>query len=497
MAYSEPASAAPAPLESPHLRDHDYALSEARWMLDLIKKPSAEVSMETRQRIAEQTVDNFANHINAGFLEHRKSATLGGEFAFTEWEGQGSLIRDALGREFIDMLGGFGLYSYGLRHPKIVDAVRAQLDRSPQYSQEMLDPLRAQLGRVIAHITPGDIQKGFFANSGTEAIEGALKLAKLYTGKKGIISMQKGFHGKTLGSLSVTGKGVFREPILPLLEGVRFVPYGCACAVEKELEAAKSVGDGMAAVIIEPVQGEAGGIVPPPDFLPRLREICDYYNVLLIADEVQTGFGRTGKMFGVDHSGIAPDIMCFGKALGGGVVACSAFFSTAKIWSVMEPNPFMHTTTTGGNPIACAAALEVMFEEDTPGQAAVKGDYMMKKLNELKSRYPDILKEVTGQGLLIGMKFPSSNVGYKVASGLFQRRVLTAGTLISAESIRIEPALNVPQELLDETLNRLEDTLKSVKLEPGDIPPAPQMHSFSKPECYGPCGWGTKCFAKG
>jgi putrescine aminotransferase len=487
------------PLESPHLRDHDYALSEARWMLNLVKTPTSEVSLEDRQKIAEQTVDNFANHINAGFLEHRKSATLGGEFAFTEWEGEGSLIRDALGREFIDMLGGFGLYSYGLRHPKIVEAVRAQLDRSPQYSQEMLDPLRAQLGRVMAHLTPGDIQKGFFANSGTEAIEGALKLAKFYTGKKGIISMQKGFHGKTLGSLSVTGKGVFREPILPLLEGVRFVPYGCACAVEQELEAAKSVGDGIAAVIIEPVQGEAGAIVPPPDFLPRLREICDYYKVLLIADEVQTGFGRTGKMFGVDHAGIAPDIMCFGKALGGGVVACSAFFSTAKIWSVLEPNPFMHTTTTGGNPIACAAALaaiEVMLEEDTPRQAAEKGAYMMTKLNELKARYPDVLKEVSGQGLLIGMRFPSSTVGYKVASGLFQRRVLTAGTLISAESIRIEPALNVPVNLLDEVLNRLEDTLKNVKLEPGDIPPPAKVHSFSKPECYGPCAWGTKCLAK-
>lgn len=442
-------------------------------MLDMVKTPTADVPVEARRRIAEKTVENFADHINAGFLEHRKSATLGGEFAITEWEGEGSLIRDALGREFIDMLGGFGLYSYGLRHPKIVEAVKAQLERSPQYSQEMLDPLRAQLARVIAHLTPGAIQKGFFANSGTEAIEGALKLAKFYTGKKGIVSMLKGFHGKTLGSLSVTGKGVFREPILPLLEGVRFVPYGDADAVERVLESAQSVGDGMAAVIVEPVQGEAGGIVPPPEFLPRLRAICDHYGVLLIVDEVQTGFGRTGKIFGVDHSGIEPDIMCFGKALGGGVVACSAFFSTAKIWSVLEPNPFMHTTTTGGNPIACTAALaavEVMLEEDTPGQAAEKGAYVMEKLLELKRRYPDVLKGVSGQGLLIGLLFPSSSVGYKVASGLFQRRVLTAGTLTSAESIRIEPALNVPRELLDEMLNRLDDTLKNVKLEPGDVP---------------------------
>jgi putrescine aminotransferase len=475
----------------PHARDHALALQEARWMLDLIRTPTSEISLPDRQKISERTVENFANHINEGFLEHRKSATLGGEFAFTEWEGEGSLIRDALGREFIDMLGGFGLYSYGLRHPKIVAAVKAQLERSPQYTQEMLDPLRAQLARVIAHITPGDIQKGFFANSGTEAIEGALKLAKFYTGKKGIISMQRGFHGKTLGSLSVTGKAVFREPILPLLEGVRFVPYGCACAVEEELKAAQSVGDDIAAVIIEPVQGEAGAIVPPPDFLPRLRQICDFYGVLLIADEVQTGFGRTGEIFGVDHAAIVPDIMCFGKALGGGVVACSAFFASAKIWSVMEPNPFMHTTTTGGNPLACAAALaaiDVMFEEDTPRQAAMKGKYLITKLKELATRYPDIIRDVTGQGLLIGLKFPSSGVGYRVASGLFQRRVLTAGTLISAESIRIEPALNVPQSLIDETLNRLEDVLKSVRLTSEEVKLEPQKAINRPTYCPHGCG---------
>lgn len=435
-------------------------------MLDLIKRPDSSLSHGERQKISEQTVKNFRNHINAGFLEHRKSATMGGEFAFAEWEGEGSLIRDSLGREFIDMLGGFGLYSYGLRHPKIIQAVKAQLERSPQYSQEMLDPLRAQLAHVIAQITPGDIQKGFFANSGTEAIEGALKLAKIYTKKKGIISMKRGFHGKTLGSLSVTGKAVFREPVLPLLDGVRFVPYGCACAVEREFEVSKSVGDGIAAVIVEPVQGEAGAIVPPPDFLPKLRKLCTEHGALLIVDEVQTGFGRTGMVFGVDHSDVAPDIICMGKALGGGVVACSAFFSTAEIWKVMEPNPFMHTTTTGGNPLACAAGLasiEVMFEENTPAQASHKGEYMINKLRELQSQYPEVLRCVSGQGLLIGLRFPSSAIGYKVAAGLFNRRVLTAGTLISAESIRIEPALNVPQVMLDETLNRLEDVLKEVK----------------------------------
>jgi putrescine aminotransferase len=444
-------------------RDLKKALSEAKRMVGVITSP--EVSINDRKQIASETVENFANHINKGFLEYRKSVTESGDYAVTEWFGQGSVLRDALDREFIDVLGGFGIYSPGIRHPKIVEAVKAQLDRSPQYSQEMLDPLRAHLMKVLSMLAPGDIQYGFFINSGTEAVEGAMKLAKLHTGKSGFISMLKSFHGKTLGSLSLIGKSVFREPLLPLLEGVRHVPFGDYKAVEQALESAKTVGDGIAAVVAEPIQGEAGAIVPPDDFWPKLREICDHYGVLLIADEVQTGLGRTGKVFGVDHWDVTPDIMCLGKALGGGVMPMSAFISTPKIWECMEPNPFMHTSTTGGNPLACSAALahiNVMLEEDLPGQAKEKGEYVLKKLDYLKSIYPDILSVVRGKGLLIGMEFPSDEVGYKVASGLFSRKVLTAGTLTNSKNIRIEPALNVPYETLDEVLNRLEDTFKSM-----------------------------------
>ena len=445
-------------------RDLTKALSEAKRMVDVIIAP--EVSIDDRKIIAAETADNFANHINKGFLEYRKSVTESGDYAVTEWFGQGSILRDALDREFIDILGGFGIYSPGIRHPKIVAAVKAQLDKSPQYSQEMLDPLRAHLMKVLSMLTPGDIQYGFFINSGTEAVEGAMKLAKLYTGKSGFISMLKSFHGKTLGSLSLMGKSVFRKPLLPLLEGVRHVPFGDYAAVNQALETAAAVGDGIAAVVAEPIQGEAGAIVPPDDFWPKLREICDHHGVLLIADEVQTGLGRTGKVFGVDHWDVAPDIMCLGKALGGGVMPMSAFISTPKIWECMEPNPFMHTSTTGGNPLACAAALahiNVMLEEDLPGQAAEKGDYIMKKLAEMKSRYPQILAHIRGKGLLIGMEFPSDEIGYKVASGLFSRKVLTAGTLTNSKNIRIEPALNIPYETLDEVLNRLEDTFKSIQ----------------------------------
>jgi putrescine aminotransferase len=446
-------------------RDVALALSETQRMVDLIMTPDAEVTEEERRRIALETVENFGNHINKGFLEYRKSVTETNDFAVTEWYGQGSVMVDALGREYIDMLGGFGLYSPGIRHPKIIAAVKAQLDRSPQYSQEMLDPLRAHLAKVLALLTPGDIQYGFFANSGTEGVEGAMKLAKLYTRKKGFISMLKGFHGKTLGALSLMGKSVFREPLLPLLEGVRHVPFGDARAVENMLASAKAVGSGIAAVVAEPIQGEAGAIVPPDDYWPRLRELCTHYEVLLIADEVQTGFGRTGKIFGVDHWDVAPDIMCLGKALGGGVVPMSAFLSTPKIWACLEPNPFMHTTTTGGNPLAWAAARAQINEghsDDPPGQAATKGEYILEKLNGLKQQYPGTLEDAHGKGLLIGMEFPSDKTGYAVASGLFSRGVLTAGTLTNSKTIRLEPALNVPMKIVDEMLNRLEDTFKSI-----------------------------------
>ena len=448
-------------------RSIEDGLKEAKRYVEMIVKPEEDITEEERKGIIQDTVENFANHINKGFLEYRKSVTQAGDFAVTEWIGEGSILRDALGREFIDMLGGFGIYSLGIKHPKVVATVKAQLDRSPQYSQEMLDTLRPQLARVLSLITPGDIQYGFFINSGTEAVEGALKLAKLYSGKSGFIAMLKGFHGKTLGSLSVMGKSVFREPLLPLLSGVRFVPFGDADAVEQALASAKAVGDGIAAVISEPIQGEAGAIVPPDDFWPKLREICDRYGVLLIADEVQTGLGRTGKLFGVDHWDVVPDIMCLGKALGGGVLPISGFLSTPKIWKCMEPNPFIHTTTTGGNPVAAAAALSaitVLLEEDLVHQAEEKGIYMLKKLGELREKYPSVLEEVRGKGLLIGMEFYNDEIGWQVASGLFKRGVLTSGTLNNAKTIRIEPALNIPYNLLDEVLNRLNDVFKEIQL---------------------------------
>ncbi|MCS6908610.1 MAG: aminotransferase class III-fold pyridoxal phosphate-dependent enzyme [Anaerolineales bacterium] len=443
----------------------DQAQEYASKWLNIIAK--SEVTEEEGKQIIEESLYNFAEHFNKGWLDYRKSVTEAGDWAATEWTGSGAVFRDVLGREYIDCLGGYGLFDLGWSHPEVIAAVRAQLNRTPMPSQELIDPLRGVLARLMAMITPGDIKYSFFCASGTEAVEGAIKLAKMYTKRSGFIVAVKAFHGKTMGSLSMMGKADYRQPPGILYGGpVYHVPFGDADAVERQLDICKKVGIDIAAVMFEPIQGEAGAIVPPDDFWPRVRELTRHYGVLLIADEVQTGMGRTGKLWGVEHWDVVPDILAVAKSLGGGVMPVSAFCSTEEIWQcMMYPNPFIHTTTTGGGALACSAAIaaiHVTLRDRLWEQAAAKGEYIMPKLQELAARYPQIYHSVTGKGLLIGQHFHNAEVGYKVAAGLFKRGVLVAGTLTSAHTIRIEPPLVITYEQIDEVLNRLEDTLVEV-----------------------------------
>lgn len=434
-----------------------------RW-LEIIGKE--ELDETTAKEVSRETVDNFVNHFNKGWVDYRKSVTEAGDYAGTEWRGEGIYFYDVFGNEYIDCLGGYGALDLGWSHPEVVEAVRAQAGKSGIPSQELMDPLRGVLARLLSLITPGDIDHSFFVSSGTETIEGALKIAKLYTGKHNFISTVAGFHGKTLGSLSVIGKKDFRKALQPFGGQTFYVPFGDAEALEKQLEICATVGIEIAAFIAEPIQGEAGAIVPPDEYWPKVRAICDRFDVLLIADEVQTGMGRTGKLWGVEHWNVVPDILCVAKSLGGGVMPIGAFMGNGKIWRAFEdPNPFIHTTTTGGNPMACAAAIaaiKVTLRDDLPTKAAENGSYFMDKLQGFADRYPQIYKGITGKGLLIGQHFKAPELGYKIAAGLFKRKVLVAGTLISANTVRFEPALIITRGQIDEVLNRLEDTLKEI-----------------------------------
>jgi|CXWL01.1.fsa_nt_gi putrescine aminotransferase len=446
--------------------DYEDALDySSRWM-DLIQKNEFPTTEQAHQIIDESKI-NFAEHYNRNWLEYRKSVTESGDWAAVEWGGSGAVFKDILGREYLDFLGGYGMMDLGWSHPDVVNTVKAQLDRSPMPSQELIDPLRGVLAKLLATITPGDLKYSWFAASGAEANEAAMKIAKLYTGKTAFIVGVKAFHGKTMGALSLMGKADFRAPMGALYAGqVYHVPFGDADAVEKQLEICEKVGIGVAAVMFEPIQGESGAIVPPDDFWPRIRAATKKYGVLLIADEVQTGLGRTGKLWGVEHWGVAPDILTVAKSLGGGVMPISAVTTTEEIFHpMMYPNPFMHTTTTGGGALACSAAISaihVTLRERLWEQAAEKGAYLIPQLEKFASQYPQIYEKITGKGLLIGMHFKTPEIGYKVASGLFKRNLLVAGTLTSAQTIRVEPPLVVTQQQMDVLLDRLSEVLKEI-----------------------------------
>jgi putrescine aminotransferase len=449
-------------------QQRERAVSESRKALALMGK--RELTSEEQDAVVADCVRTFDQYVNPGILEYRKSMST--DYTAVEWRDEGNVFYDIHGREFIDCLGGFGIYILGHRHPTVVQAVREQLEHQALHSQELLDPMRGYASELLALVTPGDIQYTFFCNSGTEATEGALKLAKLNAKRKkathtnGVISCTSGFHGKSMGSLGVTGKAAWREPFLPMTPNVRFIPYGDADALDKELKVCDTIGLDIAAFIAEPVQGEAGAYVPPDDFFPKVREICDKWGILMIADEVQTGMGRTGTFWGIEHWNVAPDIMTAGKALGGAVMPVGCFMATPEAFAPLMDNPYIHTTTFGGNPMATAAvigAINATLEEDIPRQAAEKGAWLKARLEELAERYPDVLVEVRGLGLLIGVQFVSEAVGYAVATGLFGEGILTAGTLFSAETFRYEPPATLTQEQLDQIIERTERVFQRMR----------------------------------
>lgn len=373
-----------------------------------------------------------------------------------EAHAEGCWVTDSEGRRFLDCLGGYGVFSLGHRHPAVIAAVKDQLDKIPLSSQILFDAPKADLAEALARVTPGDLQYSFFVNSGAEAVEGALKLARLHTGRKRVIAAKNAFHGKTFGALSATGRELFRSPFYPLLEGFTHVPYGNIEALEAEMD------DSVAAVLLEPVQGEGGIIVPPDGYLKAVRALCDRFGALFIADEVQTGFGRTGKWFGVDYDGVTPDIMALAKALGGGVMPIGAFTATPAVWDKLIESPFLHTSTFGGNPLACRAglaAIAVMETEKLPEKAAATGEYLLKNLRKLQEQYPYMLEEVRGRGMLIGLSLTKEGAGGFLMSRLIDAGVLAAYTLNNPRVIRIEPPLIMSREEADLALDALTKAL--------------------------------------
>ena len=427
---------------------------EEKFLVDSSKNEK-DPSKKHYENIAEQALLNSINHLNPAF-----GSKLSGAEGAVEFKDEGVYTYDNKGRRYLDCLGGYGIFNVGHRHPKVLDAVRNQLDQVCLHSQELINPWSAYLAKQLASVAPAGLEYSFFCNSGTEAVEGAIKLARLYTGKTEIISTTNSYHGVSMGALSATGRDVFRKPFEPLLNGFKHIEYG-------DIEALKdAIHEDTAAVILEPIQGEGGINVPENGYLTAVRELTEERGILMILDEVQTGMGRTGRMFAAEHEDISPDIMCLAKALGGGVMPIGAFMSTAKIWEVLVPNPTIHNSTFGGNPLACAAAsatVDVLLEENLPARSAVMGNYFMSQLNEMKQEFPEYVVDVRGKGLLIGLEFESEDLRWKVQTELFYRGVLVAATLNSYKTIRLEPPLIITKAQIDLAVRTIKSVLVDIK----------------------------------
>lgn len=427
-----------------------------------------EVSDADKEQITKDTVNYFDNYVSPGWLKYRKSVSTNS--ATVEWRDHDSICEGLYGEEFIDCLGGFGIYTCGHRNPEIIDTVKAQLEHQALHSQELLDPLRGYLAKAVADITPGDLQYCFFTNGGAEAVEMALKLARIATGGRWYISTVGAFHGKSMGAISMGGKNTYRVPYTPMVQQVQHVEYGNAEDTRKAIRNLTAVGEKVAAVIVEPIQGEAGVIVPPDGYLKELREICDEYGVALIFDEIQTGMGRTGTMWRCEYEGVTPDIMTFGKAFGGGIMPITGIICRPPMWTPqLVDNPWLlGSPTFGGNPLCCAAALatiKYMVDNDIPGQCKKKGEILKAGLLKLKDKYPTVIDEVRGTGLMLAMEFVGCEEGYSVAKGMFARGVMTAGTLVNSKCIRFEPAAVITEEQIAAVIERMDAALADTKKE--------------------------------
>jgi len=406
------------------------------------------------ERLTDETIERYRNYVNPGLATvHAFSG-----FAVPGSHARGCYIWDASGRKFLDCVGGYGAFSLGHLHPKVVEAVKRQLEREALKSQYLLCAELAEACELLARVLPGEIRYSFLCGSGTEAVEGALKAARIHTGRPEFIGAVNGFHGKTFGSLSVSGRELYKTPFYPLLPETKHVPFGDVDAL------ASAVSERTAAVILEVIQGEGGVILAPDGYFPRVREICDRVGALLILDEVRTCLGRTGKMFASEHYGVVPDIVTMAKALGGGVMPVGAFSSTEAVWqSLFGTNPYLHSSTFGGNPLACAAviaAIKTTIEEGLVERSARLGEVLLEGLKAVQSRYPEMIKDVRGIGLLAGVEFTEDDIAMLVIAGCGKRDLLMAYSLNNPKVIRIEPPLIIEESELRRALDILAESVE-------------------------------------
>jgi len=368
---------------------------------------------------------------------------------------EGPWIYTPDGRRYLDLLAGIGVANLGHTHPAVVEAVRRQNERHHHvmvYGEYVVEE-QARYAAELAGVTPAGLDTVFFVNSGAEAVEGALKTARKATGRSKFVAFEGAYHGDTMGALSVAGNRSYRDPFLPLVEPVSLLPFGDVGALE-------AIDEHTAAVIVEPVQGEAGVRIPPEEFLPALSGRCQETGALLIFDEVMTGFGRTGRLFACERWGVAPDLLVLAKALGGGY-PLGAFIGCRDLLNTLTHDPpLAHVTTFGGHPVSCAAgrtALRVLLEEDLSARAETVGDSFRDQLE--KALVPLGAKEVRGLGLFIGIEFASADITRRFTDRCRERGILLGWTLHTDRVVRLAPPLVTPEAVLSDAVSTMASVL--------------------------------------
>ena len=372
---------------------------------------------------------------------------------------RGSYIDTKDKKKYLDFISGIAVASIGHTHPAVVAAICKQAEQYLHvmvYGEYIQEP-QVNFAAKLASLLPDSLSSVYFTNSGTEAVEGALKLSKKFTGRKRLIGFENSYHGDTHGSLSVTGRDVYRKPFYPLLPEVSFLPFN----ITKSL---MNIDETVAAVITEPIQGEGGIIIPSKQFLQILRKRCRQVGALLILDEAQTGLGRTGKHFAMEHFNIVPDILVLAKSLGGGM-PLGAFISSATIMKTLSIDPpLSHVTTFGGHPVSCAAglaSLNIVLKKNLVERAKKVGETLLLSLTKLAHQYP-VIREARGLGLMIGLEFKQADMCMLFVKKAREHGLLLGWTLHTNRVVRIAPPFTLSNKELKEGLAIMKQALESL-----------------------------------
>jgi putrescine aminotransferase len=412
------------------------------------------------QRIKDQALSDFSRYISPMKVRTMKAAGLD----IIEDKREGACVWDITGKKYIDCQTGSGIMNVGRHNREIVEALKKALDSYDIGVFLLCSKPKADLAAKLAEITPGDLKCTVFGVGGGEANDAAIKLARGHTMKKGIIYTDKAYHGHTGFALSAIGRDAYKEPFEPLMPGFTMVPFGDIAAMKKV------ISDDTAAVILEPIQGEGGINIPPDGYLKAVRDLCDEKETLLIFDEVQTGFGRTGKMFASEHWGVVPDIMTVAKSLGGGLYPIAATIFKEEIQDFFIPHPFIHLSTFGGSDLGCLVGLSVIDyirKHDLPAHADAMGMRFRAGFDRFLKDYPNLLIEVRQKGLMMGLQYTNESIGPRLTRKMAERGVIAIYTGNDPSICRLMPPLVITAEEVDFVLSALEDSMKELSKEAG------------------------------